>query len=260
MMSSVVLLTFANSSEKLSDDESEEEEESENEYDSENQEEEMDKNSKMLKSEDSQKSSKSTKSDRSRKSSKRNSMEMDSLLSTEIVFSQSQQDEVQEIEVQEIQNIPELPNDLSNAGLEIPEELNENETPLHNHNHDHNHNHNHSHNHDDENTCLFKRYQKVLDESEHTPYICILISHRYIYCICRGIKESIMTLFKERYSLIHSFTHSLIHSFTHSFHRIEYVINCLITAHHFRNMILLQRAGRNYSNQSFIFFISLMNR
>ena len=53
--------------------------------------------------------------------------------------------------------------------------------------------------------CTITRYQQVLNEYTHTPYILLFISHRYIHCISRGVDSSIVKSFTERFIIILSF-------------------------------------------------------
>ena len=50
--------------------------------------------------------------------------------------------------------------------------------------------------------CTITRYQQVLNEYTHTPYILLFISHRYIHCISRGVDSSIVKSFTERFIII----------------------------------------------------------
>lgn len=53
--------------------------------------------------------------------------------------------------------------------------------------------------------CTITRYQQVLNEYTHTPYILLFISHRYIHCISRGVDSFIVESFTKRFIIIISF-------------------------------------------------------
>lgn len=81
--------------------------------------------------------------------------------------------------------------------------------------------------------CTITRYQQVLNECEHTPYILLFISHRYIHCISRGVESFIVNSFTSRYL-----------QYLFILYRIESVVNLLIKANTIRNNLLMQQSGR----------------
>lgn len=52
--------------------------------------------------------------------------------------------------------------------------------------------------------CLFSCYQNVMNEFQHTPYICLFISHRYVHCISRSVEAGVVKSFTDQYILFHS--------------------------------------------------------